>query len=295
MLSTRATRMIANLVATPVAGDPVGRRLLADYASVATNSWVDPYDEFDRQRLVVEPPKGAALPGTGAEHRTDFARDRARVLHCAALRRLADKTQVVGPRQSDTPRTRLTHSLRWRRSAGGWRSGWAATPTSSTWPGWRTTSAIPRTGTTGSGRSNEVSDAYGGFEGNAQNFRILTRLEPKVLDPQERSAGLNLTRAALDAVTKYPWYRTPGRSKFGFYSDDTAAADWMRERSPRVPAVPGGPGDGLGRRRRLLGPRRRGRSGVGADRHAGACRRRRRRRTGPARPVERDGRRHVRR
>ena len=145
----------------------------------------DAYDEFDRQRLVVEPPKGAALPGTDTEHRTDFARDRARVLHSAALRRLADKTQVVGPRQSETPAHPADALAGGRadRPRDG-RSGWAATPTSSTWPAWPTTSAIRRTGTTASGRSTSWPPSYGGFEGNAQNFRILTRLEPKVLDPQ---------------------------------------------------------------------------------------------------------------
>ncbi|MEV4927184.1 deoxyguanosinetriphosphate triphosphohydrolase [Streptomyces roseoverticillatus] len=198
------------------------------------------YDEQDLERWAPEPDK---RPG-----RTAFQRDRARVLHSAALRRLAGKTQVVTPGVSAqawdaSPRTRLTHSLECAQVGRELGAALGCDPDLVEAACLAHDLGHPPFGHNGEQALDEVADLCGGFEGNAQSLRLLTRLEPKRFVPagdgsgELVSVGLNLTRAALDAATKYPWPRgghptDPASRKFGVYADDVPVFTWLRQGAP---------------------------------------------------------------
>jgi dGTPase len=188
----------------------------------------DGYGEATRERRVAEVTKAELV------ERDEFVRDRARVLHSVALRRLAARTQVVGVGESDFPRTRLTHSLECAQIGRELAVALGADADLVDTACLAHDLGHPPFGHNGEAALAEFAEPIGGFEGNAQSLRVLTRLEAKVTAPDGTSAGLNLTRATLDAATKYPWARRADTPKFGVYDDDAPVFDWLREG-----AVPG--------------------------------------------------------
>jgi dGTPase len=197
---------------------------------VAVDGVAQEYSERDRERW---------FPEEHSSRRSDFARDRARLLHSSALRRLAAKTQVLSPAAGlDFARNRLTHSLEVAQVGRELATSLALDPDVVDTACLAHDLGHPPFGHNGERALNVWAADIGGFEGNAQTLRVLTRIEPKVFGADGQSFGLNLTRASLDASCKYPWPESSsvddpsGRAKFGFYADDEAAFRWLRDGAP---------------------------------------------------------------
>lgn len=143
--------------------------------------------------------------------RSQYRKDYSRIIHSAALRRLQTKTQVLGLGDSDFYRTRLTHSLEVAQIGVGIlleiQRRFAGSNIEKYLPDERLLEAIclshdyghPPFGHGGERALNFAMREYGGFEGNAQTFRILSKLEK-----YSQNSGLNPTRRTLLGVLKYP-------------------------------------------------------------------------------------------
>ncbi|TIX44122.1 MAG: dNTP triphosphohydrolase, partial [Mesorhizobium sp.] len=171
------------------------------------------YTSKDETREVV---RGSADP-QDKDYRHNYSRDHGRIIHSASFRRQQGKTQVFPSRESDFFRSRLTHSLEVAQIAQG-IAEFINHTYKTTLPepidvrlcfaaGLVHDIGHPPFGHNGERALDNAMLEYGGFEGNAQTLRILTRLEKKVkyaapLDGDIR-AGLNLCRRTLASVLKY--------------------------------------------------------------------------------------------
>ena len=188
------------------------------------------YSDTDRERWVREDPVHKRAD------RDDFARDRARLVHSASLRRLSAKTQVVQPGDDDFVRNRLTHSLEVAQIGREFGAALGCSADVVDTACLAHDIGHPPFGHNGEQVLDEIASGIGGFEGNAQTLRLLTRLEAKRVHTDGRPAGLNLTRASLDAATKYPWARgegVDGTRKFGVYAEDLDVFAWFRDSVPK--------------------------------------------------------------
>lgn len=202
-----------------------------------------------RERLRVVPRKNQLnkllereWPSTDPAPRTETERDRDRVLYSSALKRLAHVTQVSAPETGLVFHSRLTHSIKVAQVARRLaerlkqttRSGAAERAIEGLDVDAAEAAALahdlghPPFGHIAETELCRLAAGFGGFEGNAQSFRILTRLALR----SEQHLGLNLTRKTLLGIVKYPWLRDeedPKRSKkWNAYVADQAAFRWVR-------------------------------------------------------------------
>jgi dGTPase len=137
--------------------------------------------------------------------RTEFERDRSRILHAESFRRLQEKTQVFYGVRGASFRTRLTHSMEVALIAKALARKMGADPDLCETIALAHDVGHPPFGHNGESVLCELMRDHGGFEGNAQTLRIIRHLELK----GHRYDGLNLTYATIDGVLKYkvPWSR----------------------------------------------------------------------------------------
>lgn len=146
------------------------------------------------------------------DYRTAYQRDRARIIHSAAFRRLQSKTQILAIRQNDYSRTRLTHSLEVAQIGNGLVHHLrCAAPSNSPFLPWLPDESLieticlshdighPPFGHGGEVALNYLMTEFGGFEGNAQSLRILGKRGSYSLD-----FGMDVTRRSLLGILKYP-------------------------------------------------------------------------------------------
>lgn len=170
------------------------------------------------------------------DHRSPFQRDKARILHSAAFRRLQAKTQVWGVGISDFYRTRLTHSLEAAQIGQGIAAQLASKQpdlTDKLMLDHHLIEALclahdighPPFGHGGEIALHYMMHTHGGFEGNGQTFRIISKLEPYTAD-----GGMNLSRRAVLGLVKYPNFidtlSAPTPPEISPYKRQIKAADW---------------------------------------------------------------------
>jgi dGTPase len=143
-----------------------------------------------RGRLVAEPPSPS---------RSEFQRDRDRIIHCTAFRRLAHKTQVFVPHEGDHFRTRLTHSLEVGQIARSLARALGLDDDLAEALALAHDLGHTPFGHTGEDVLDELMAPYGGFDHNAQALRIVTKLERRYA----AFDGLNLTWETLEGLVKH--------------------------------------------------------------------------------------------
>lgn len=194
-----------------------------------------PPDRSDRRHV------GQSGHDPGKDYRTPGQRDRDRILHSTAMRRLAGVTQVVGPSEGHGFHNRLTHSMKVAQIArrlaerllqdndiealdahGGLDPDVVEAAALSHDLGHPPFGHIAENVLDRLLLEQGLND---GFEGNAQSFRIVTKLSVRT----ERHPGLNLTRASLNASMKYPWRRNPATDKFAAFNSEESDFNFSRE------------------------------------------------------------------